>query len=150
MTLAELIAADPDGRGYASMTDAQIADDINNKRHATRKRVPIADFAQAIVDNGVMQAVVAAELDIDSAAHATAKLVQAMLDNVQKYGINDIDMDKPGNDALFNAMESSGLMNETQRAELEALADVPASLADIHGLGRVKHTDVARITGGVN
>lgn len=150
MTLAEIIAADPDGRGYASMSDAAIHADLTDPRHTQRKATSFALFNELLFDEGVTLAVVQAQQAPANPAHAVANLVAEMIDRAMKSGLSGINLDKAGNTALFDAMEGAGLMNSTQRIAVMALGDAPASLFDLHNLGSFTHLDVAKITGGAN
>lgn len=151
MLLSEIVTTDPDSMGYASMTDAQIEDDIKNaKRHSIRVRVSFSVFMQTLIDHGILMLILQAYLDPTHLHHSTAVMIKTFLDTARENGIQSIDMDKPGNDLMFDSMQTASFMNAEQRVILEALADSPASLAEVHELTPFSHLDIAKITGGTN
>ncbi|NOR69805.1 MAG: hypothetical protein GQ532_08965 [Methylomarinum sp.] len=150
LTLQQIVTTDPDARGYASMTDADIETDIKEKRHSSRKLVSFVDFQQFLFDYGVILNVMTAKNDVNHAAHTTAVIVDQMM----KFGAErlsaGVDLDNAGNDGLFDAMVASDLMSAAVRETMELLGDSPASLADINQLSGFNHLDIAKITGGAN
>ncbi len=150
LTLEQIVSTDPDGIGYATMTDAEIADDIKALRKTTRARVDFDTYQQFLFDNGVVLNVMMAINDVNHAGHGVAVLVDQMLKFGAERLTSGVDMDSVGNDAIFDQMIAAGLMTAEVRTAMEALADHPASLQSLNELGAFSHLDVAKITGGSN
>ena len=50
--LADELNADPLGRGYSGMTDAQAADDVNTEYRNTTVAIPVSEFENAARESG--------------------------------------------------------------------------------------------------
>lgn len=129
--LRTLIDDDPDTRGYATMSDAAVAADLNQRRHMRRRPVPIGEFSEALYSLGVFTTIAqAAEAGKLSAAGALKTIRLA-----NELGAPRIDLDRPQTKAMLDGLVSEAVITAAQRAEIVALGNAPASLADIAGLG---------------
>jgi len=124
-TLRTELLTDPLGRGYASKTDQQCADDLNTV-YRTRNRASIQTWE-------VLEATVAAEYTALSAAEKQRYQILISAGTLNPVG-NNIR-------AAFSAMFAAGT---TTRTNLLALASEPCSRAEELGLGAMTAGEVFR------
>lgn len=146
MTLAELIQNDPDERGYADETNpAIIAADLSEKRHTVRRPVQWEVYFKRLWDLGLFS------LIVQQAAEGNAACQAAVLqsEKARAMGLMTLDLDSMPLQSLFDALSAALPEFAAARPQLEALADMPASLAEMNGLPAVIYPeDVQRAMGG--
>lgn len=139
------ILTGPRAAECAGKSDGEIADILNAPTLTKRAMVPIADLQSYIYTNGTVW------WDIQSAAANTAHpgymVARATMD-LMGARFNNLDFLLPRVQEVLDGLVLSGLITATHRADLEAMSHVPASRAEIAGLGMVTHQDVAKALRG--
>lgn len=131
-TLAAELTNDPLARGYAAMTDAQVAESL------------------AVVDRPVERTTMRAseifEAIVLSEYNALAAAKKAQVDRVLNLAGDDIPVGVTSKARAF-MLDSFGAGSQT-RTNLSALMTTTLSRAEELGLGTVSHTLVAKVRGG--
>jgi hypothetical protein len=144
-TLRMELADDPEGIGYASMSDPQAADAINACNRPTRGTVLASDVRRFVLLNGIWPRIAsAAQSSPDPTVQGTAVTI------LQTLAPNSFDEIRMGDPAVFAAvsqmldtMVTAGIMTDAQRIAMIALGDTHTSRAAELGLPNIHHLDVA-------
>lgn len=140
--LRQELADDPENRGYSSLTDAQCAVDLNDKRYTAYQETWVTDRTiLAKLDDGeaIMQV-------LESAAEQSPEIARAVKWlNPAEGGINVAD---PKVRQQIDGLVEAQLLTPTQGVALKGLADSPVSRAEVLGLGTVHHLQVAEARNG--
>lgn len=130
--LAPLVAAGNDGK---------VAAILNDKRYTRTERVPLRDIVRYLLDNGVWLTIV------DKAAEqavSPAKSSARMFIEVQKMGfVESLDMSRPSSQGMLSALVAAGTMTAAHQAAITNMGFVPASRAEVMGLGTITPQMVA-------
>lgn len=130
--LAPLVAAGNDGK---------VAAILNDKRYTRTERVPLRDIVRYLLDNGVWLTIV------DKAAEqavSPAKSSARMFIEVQKMGfVESLDMSRPSSQGMLSALVAAGTMTAAHQAAITNRGFVPASRAEVMGLGTITPQMVA-------
>lgn len=136
--LKDELTADPLTRGYSGMTDAEAADDLNTAYRESTRRVSNAKYLLWIA--GARRKAIG-----DAAAsHGSATvqgLAQVALDLLLRP---DIEYDRGDHLALLQALQSGGVLSDTDVAALDDQADATITRAAELGLGTVRAGTVAQ------
>lgn len=143
-TLRLELADDPEGIGYASMSDPEAADAINARNRPTRGTVPASDVRRYVLLNGIWPRIAAAaQSSPDPTVQGTAVTI------LQTLAPNSFDEIRMGDPAVFgavsqmlNTMVTAGIMTDAQRLAMIALGNVSVSRASELGMPHIHHTDV--------
>lgn len=139
MTLAELIAADPDEVGYAQMPAAAVAADLNERRHTMH--------ASCVVTLANLLALGPAAADMLDALEAGAQASSMLKWTLEALKTTGIDIGHPTARAQVEAL-SGTVFTAEQVAVLTGLSLAPASLAEMSGApSPVTPEDVIRARG---
>lgn len=128
MNLSELIAIDPDTKGYASMTNAQIAADLINRRHTARVNVSIDSVVAKLRQTGAFSRLLLAVQNAEPAA----VLLDAQLSKLAQWGIRDVDLDAVASTDVLAALQAAGTFTPAEVAEVNELGNRAESLAERH------------------
>lgn len=131
---------------YAEMTDQQAADALNAATIHVRRRVAISRLQATAMEQSVYVSLRTAIVTPETPPQLLA-LCQTVLDLVEAR-FDDIDLDNPRAQAMFGALQQYGVINATQAAAIDALADATTSRAAQLGLGYVAPGDVEQARGG--
>lgn len=126
------IVGDPLERGYAAMTDAEVAASLNAVVVTARRLVPVEDVeywaTQQMTGNPPRPLLAVLEAARTDPLNPFYDLAVVILRAVAP-GRKPWDMDAPGNLGLMVAAEAAGLLTTGQIASLRALAEYPTSRA---------------------
>lgn len=137
------LANDPLGRGYASMTDEQVAASLNNQdRLITEPTMVTAKSLMALLD----PATAAAILDKLEAAAASNSAVKWILSFI-KGDAEGVDLGHPNTRAQVDALAAAGVLTADEASLLKSLADSLVSRAEELGLPEIKPWMVAHARG---
>lgn len=137
------IANDPLGRGYASMTDEQVAASLNNlDRPVTRPTPVTAKSLMALLD----PATAATILDKLEAAASSNSAVKWILSFIQGDA-EGVDLGHPNTRAQIDALAVAGVLTADEASLLKSLADSLVSRAEELGLPDIKPWMVAHVRG---
>lgn len=144
-TLITELQTDPLNRGYASMTDEQVAEALNerNRRVPTQRFISMRAIA-AVLDDDEYAAVKSALNQLAQASPKVADMIPFLSQATGDDGTGGgIDFGNAGVRAMIQALP--GIGEETKR-KLLALGERPASRAEILGLPEVYpgHVESAR------
>lgn len=138
--LATEITTDPTGRGYAGMSDAEIAASMSAATFRVRQRVPIERLQAVAMESGVYTALRVAVATPDTPAQLVA-LCQTTLD-LANARFADVDLDNPAAIQMFGALQQYRIITPEQAAAIDALATVRTiSRAEQIGIGAVVTVD---------
>jgi hypothetical protein len=115
---------------YAGLSDEQTAAAVNNKLVLVREVVPTWKVKQHAIENGYYAAIALAS------DNPLCVNVIAWIDD-QAGKIQSLDMDAAATIAMTSGLVQAGLMTESQKASLLALADVTKKWVDYVGIGEV-------------
>jgi len=146
--LREEILTDPLGRGYAGMTDEQVAEDLNTAYRTIKQRIKLKDLVSYLLKNDLWFAIREAAADPTHTAHRAAVYALDLVDFAKADMLDDIDSDDATFRALFQQLISGGIMTSTQGQEILAMAYVTMTRAEELGLGVVKPGHVRKARGG--
>ena len=137
------IANDPLGRGYASMTDEQVAASLNNlDRPVTRPTPVTAKSLMALLD----PATAATILDKLEGAAASNSAVKWILSFIQGNA-EGVDLGHQNTRAQIDALAVAGVLTADEASLLKSLADSLVSRAEELGLPEIKPWMVAHVRG---
>ena len=149
-TLKEEVANDPLARGYAAMTDAQIAESMNTE--GRQKSVSV--HASAIIDKLVeFDALVpiqlsasAAQADYTNATDAQKAALKSAgtLRAYSDHGGGEVDFSLPHHAAIMADLVTHGFLSQAQSDEITGMGETIQSRAAELGLGSVYARDVAK------
>lgn len=126
---------------YAGMTDAEIADALNELSQPTRRRVPLADLQTRAMETGVYTALRMVVGNTSASAELRA-VAQTVLD-LANARFDDVDLDNNSSRQMFHVLQQAGVITAEQAVLIDELATVPGvSRAQTLGLGIVAETDV--------
>lgn len=142
MSLQTELSNDPLQRGYAGMTDAECAADLNEKRYAQvaerwiTERTIMAELADG---QAIMEV-------LETVAEQSGEVARAVkwLDPA-RGGLNIADAKVR---AQIDDLATAQLLTQQQAEALKALAEQPASRAEVLGLGVVHHLQIAEARNG--
>lgn len=153
--LREELLNDPLERGYASMSDAEVAESLNRLDRVVPALVPSADvhiwaLYQNTPEDGpfegapLVSVLEAARMDRTNQLFGLAVILLRAVDQKEKPW----DMQMPANLALMVGAVASGLLSEDQVNELKAKGFQAVSRAHELGFGHVDHPAVAEARNG--
>jgi hypothetical protein len=148
--LAAELADDPEGLGYAAMSDAQAADALNAPNRPGRKPVPASDVRRYVLLNGLWPGLQALSASgTDPVQRGTAMTI---LQTLAPNSFDSIRMNDPAIRGavtqMLQTMVDAGVMAAAHRDAMVALGDAPVSRAEELGLPAVHHIDVAEARSG--
>lgn len=135
MALKNHIDTDPDARGYAGMTDAEIAADMNIDRNPADYRVGIIGLVSKVGST-----VGTSLLNAMETASASDIVVAKSLKILENGG--DLNLNDPVSRQFIASFVSAALMTQDQADAVLALADNQASDGVKYGFGKVKEGQV--------
>ena len=137
------LASDPLGRGYAAMTDEQVASSLNTKdRTVTQQTFVNAKSLMASMD----PAVAAGILEKLEAAAPSSPPVKWILSFLTGGG-DGVDVAHPNTQAQLDALASANVLTQTEADAVKALAQRTVSRAEELGLPEIKPWMVAHVRG---
>ncbi len=137
------LANDPLGRGYATMSDEQVAASLNNPdRLIVQSTMVTAKGLMALLD----PATAAAILDKLEAAASSNSTVKWILSFMQGSA-EGVDLGHPNTRAQIDALAAAGVLSADEASLLKALADNLVSRAEELGLPEIKPWMVAHARG---
>lgn len=139
------LTADPLGRGYAGMSDADAASSLNVANRTLRRLVPTWEVKQHAIENGYWAAVkITAEggAGIPIEVRGLAISARDWIDDAAGK-IQTLDMDRPSTLAMIAGMVASTLMTQGNADSLSALANQSISRATEIGWPPVTEHDIA-------
>ena len=147
MSLREEILNDPLGRGYSSMTDAEIADSLNEKNRT--KVVPLSSAellawsgGGADDDNNIASRYERIEAAATSHASGAVRGACKAAIRLIERDSTVLDLTLPDRAAMVDALVAGNVLTETEKTELYTLATQQISRAEELGLGVVYAADV--------
>ena len=147
MSLKDHITNDPDARGYAGMTDQQVADDLNTLRRNASRQMQIEDILAISVQRGdsFLAGLLQMKAEgVTTLGSSTASMLYDRLSNGDTLDVNETWVQQ-----LSSTMRDNVSVTEWDAADhtaLVAFANNQQSDADFYGFGRVKvgHVETAR------
>jgi hypothetical protein len=147
--LANELATDALGVGYASMSDAEAADALNTPNRAGKKAVPASDVRMFVLLNGLWPAIQAVAAGSSDALHKGTAIT--ILQTLGAGSFDSIRMNRPeiaaGVAQMLTTMVEAGAITEAHRDAMVAMGDATISRAEELGLGAVHHLNVAEARG---
>jgi len=137
--LKDEIVNDPLSRGYSSMTDSEVADDLNTQYREQHRRVPLSEvqnWASAyriykrFADNGMERGPLHNEL---------LAIIQGKQEDV------NFQSDSPGVSQLIQDMIDNDIITQTETQELQGLGTYYVSRAEELGYGSVSAEQISTI-----
>jgi len=141
--LRDELSNDPLGRGYADMTDLEVAQDLMSERLTIRKRVQVPRLGQFLMEEDLWEIIREAT---GSSTEAEAKAAENVRDAAMAPPA-EVDLDSEGLSTALDTLVSEGTITASQRDSIDALADYNVSRAGQLGLGTVREGDVSRARG---
>ena len=144
--LADHISADPDGRGYVSMTDAQVRDDLLAQTVSRFRAVPVGEIAGAVMLLGVKP---------DLKANAGNDAVDTLLELVRgQTALSEIDYRDPTTRSvvggLLDTAKGAGALTQDDVDALTALGSETVTKAADLGHPDLTERQVYLARGGTN
>lgn len=134
--LSDEITSDPAGKGYAAFLPDQpghVVDLLNAKTETVTGLISRSDLTTWAAATGMRAVIEDKSLDAQSPLRASAL---AILD-VLKGSSEGIDLSKSSNMDILNGWEAAGVLSAIDKASMLALAQQPASRAELLGVGHV-------------
>lgn len=148
--LAAEIVGDSLARGYAQMSDSEVADDLARIYRAGRQAVYARDVRRYVLLNGIWPAVQALAADVNAALQSRGAAI-TFLETLAPNSFDQFNLQETavyqGVDASLGMLQAAGVLTADQRADLLGLADTQMSRAHELGLDGLDHIDVARARG---
>ncbi len=148
--LQDELKSDPLGRGYATMTDEQVASDLNTV-YRTRI-VPIASTELLAWSGGGADDATGTASRYERIEDAATNHASPTVRGVAKAALRLIERDNtlldlnlPDRQAMLDALVSGGVITTAEKDDLYAIATESVSRAAELGLGRVMVRDVAHV-----
>lgn len=135
-----ILATELQNEQYTDLSDQRAADALNAATIQVRQRVAISRLQATAMEQSVYVSLRTAIATPETPPQLLA-LCQTVLDLVEAR-FNDIDLDNPRSQAMFGALQQYGIINQTQSAAIDALANATVSRAAQLGLGYVAPGDV--------
>ena len=126
---------DPEGLGYAAMSDVEVVTAINAETQTARQTVPLWQVKKAAIENNFWLAIKAA-----AASHADEQVkgvANIVLDYVDDTRFNNLDMDLVSTQTMLGALVAGGVITQDFSDLLNGLANTTTSRAAILGLSQV-------------
>lgn len=146
VVLAAELTNDPLGRGYASMSDSEIADSLNARDRPGRVPVPARDIRKYVLMNGLWPAIAMLAQSTEASPQARGAAI-TLMQTLAPNSFDIVSLDEPAVfDAVSNmadAMIAAGAITEEHRNAVLAMGNGLTSRARELGLGVVSHADVA-------
>ena len=136
--LAEL-TADPEGRGYTSMTPEQVAADLNDSRYVT--------LSERMISERTLFAVLGAERamavldELEAMPDRVMQRICRMLTDVSAGGV---DIALPESRGMIDQFAAGGLLTAAEAAAIKALAETRQSRAQKIGYNEITAAMVER------
>lgn len=144
LILKDELANDPLQRGYANMSNEEVANSLNTENIASRKLVPLWQVKKTIVEAGEWAQLIAAQSSSDSTVAGAAITAISYIDDPR---FQNLDMDLTATINMINILKTNGILSEQVVNAVNALADTNISRAQQLGLPFVKvgHVELARL-----
>jgi len=137
------VLSDPLARGYASMTDEQVAASLNTKdRQVVQPTLVTAKELMARMDPSVAAGILQ-KLESEAANNPVVKWIMSFITG----GGEGIDLGHVNTRAQIDALVAAGVLTATEGASLKALAERTVSRAEELGLPEIKPWMVAHVRG---
>jgi len=137
------VLSDPLARGYASMTDEQVAASLNTKdRQVVQLTLVTAKELMARMDPSVAAGILQ-KLESEAANNPVVKWIMSFITG----GGEGIDLGHANTRAQIDALVAAGVLTATEGASLKALAERTVSRAEELGLPEIKPWMVAHVRG---
>jgi len=133
------LAEDPQSRGYARMSDAGAAADLNAARIDVLAQVSSAEVLAWTAQSDRFRRLEAAAAT-DSPIASVVKAAQTMLSRDE----TQLDLSRPDHSALIASLVQAGVITNNERDEINAMATRKTSRAQQLGLGHVRAGYVER------
>ena len=144
--LADEIEADPLGRGYAGMTDAEVADSLSTGDIMAQRDIPLPTvYLWGVATSGLSDVRAAAE---SHASAAVRGLCAAALGMLALPSATVLSVTNPEVSGMLGALVATGVLTADKRDNLLARGQSLISRADQLGLGVVAPSDVTMARGG--
>jgi hypothetical protein len=148
--LRQELTDDPEGLGYATLSDPQAADLLNTANRTVRGTAQASDVRRFVLIKGLWPKIaVAAQSAPDPVVQGTAITI---LQTLAPHSFEQIRMsDTEVFDAvsqMLDVMVGASIMTPEQKIAMIALGDVVISRAEQLGLGYIHHIDVAEARNG--
>ena len=140
LDLKNHIQSDPDARGYAGMTDMEVAADMNIKRNAGDISFGIIGLLSE-VGSTVGSALLTA-MDTSAGSDVVVSKALKILENGGTLNIND-----PVTRQFIASFVSAGLLTQEQADTVLALANTEKTDGEKYGFGTVKEGQVTAARG---
>ena len=129
--LSNELATDPLGRGYAAMSDAQVASSLNAVNRPDR--VPIRDLLGYAVRASIYSRLEDDASNVTSSSRGVSRKVMALLKHSAEFPY--LNLADPDVIASLNALETNGVITPTEKAAVLAMANNRRSRAQELGIG---------------
>jgi len=129
--LSNELATDPLGRGYTTMTHAQIVDSLNGLTRPDR--VPIRDLLGYAVRASIYSRLEDDASNVTSSSRGVSRKVMALLKHSAEFPY--LNLADPDVIASLNALETNGVITPTEKAAVLAMANNRRSRAQELGIG---------------
>lgn len=127
-------------RGYAAMSDAEAAADLNSAYRTRLAPISSAELLAWAAANGRFAAIEeAAESHADQGVKSIARAASVM---IRRDG-TQLDLSLPDRMAMLDALAAANVLTGNDKDDLVDKASVPASRAEELGLGTVTPSDTA-------
>ena len=137
------LGSDPLGRGYAGMTDEQVAASLNAKdRKVVQQTMVTAKELMARMEPNAAASILQ-KLESASATNNVVKWIMSFLTGAGE----GIDVGHANTRAQIEALVAAGVLTATEGASLKALAERTVSRAEELGLPEIKPWMVAHVRG---
>jgi hypothetical protein len=145
MTLAELIASEPSiAQAVTDGNDGLIAQWLNTPSIERARGIPINEFAGDLYNSGAFVAIMTAA----TTGNTTAQMAVAVMEKAKAFGIQNIDLNLPSNQAMLAGLLNDGVITQEQIDSAEALGIETVSPAEYNGLGTVNIEQIAKALRG--
>jgi len=140
--LSEEVLNDPLARGYSTMTNDEVAADLNSEHRSKNVIITSAELLAWSASNGRLDSLkTAAESGVDAAAKSLAGAAYLMVTRDGTY----LDLSLSDRVQLLDGLVAYGVLTAEDKADLVAKSTEPCSRAEELGIGRVRSGDVAHV-----
>jgi len=137
--LAAELSADPLARGYSSMSDQSVSDDLQSEYRTENKSIESSELlAWSAADGRLTRLQIAAD-DTAHPAHAIASAACLLISRDDTA----LDLAKPDRVEFLHALVAASVLTDLDRDSLVALSIEPVSRAAELGLGRCRPGEIA-------
>lgn len=139
-TLRDELANDPLTRGYATMSDAEAAADLNTAYRTTTAPIPSTELLAWAGQNGRYTSI---EGDSENATSSSQDISKVAIKLIERDSTS-LDLSRTDHSQMLDALVSNGVLTSTDKNELQSMSEKSISRTRELGLPEISHYHVSR------